>query len=110
VGQSLGLPPALVWRQPFPGPGLAIRILCTKKPYLTADDPAIIKTLAAQFHTDTISSTLLPCRTVGVQGDARTYSNLVALSSKGAPNWTELLAMAKEVPFFSTPHPDRDRP
>jgi GMP synthase PP-ATPase subunit len=38
---------------------------------------------------------------VGVQGDCRTYSNLVALSSVGAPNWTELLAMAKEVRPFS---------
>jgi len=54
--------------------------------------------LADKFTTEDCHSTLLPCRTVGVQGDARSYSNLCALSTRSAPNWPDLLALAKDLP------------
>lgn len=98
LGADLGLPLHLVWRQPFPGPGLAIRIICADKPFTQPEsDDATIEKLAT-YNTSTIHTTLLPCRTVGVQGDARSYSNLVALTCDGLPNWSELMVIAKEIP------------
>jgi GMP synthase (glutamine-hydrolysing) len=88
----------LVWRQPFPGPGLAIRIICIEEPFITQDDPTIMEILAANFANEDVHSTLLPCRTVGVQGDARSYSNLCALSTRTAPDWPAMLVMAKDIP------------
>jgi len=97
LGADLGLPRHLVWRQPFPGPGLAIRIICAEEPFTLPSDEATIKKLAA-YNTSSIHTTLLPCRTVGVQGDARSYSNLVALTSSGTRDWSELMRIAKEIP------------
>lgn len=97
IGVELGLPLSLVWRQPFPGPGLAIRIICATEPFHTNDDASIIKNLES-YSSETLSATLLPCRTVGVQGDSRSYSALVALSCDGIPDWPELLETAKMIP------------
>jgi len=95
IGRELGLPASLVWRQPFPGPGLAIRLLCAQKPFMQPDFEAIQHQLN-NFSTAQIKATLLPIRTVGVQGDGRTYSYVVGLS--GQPNWPTLLKLAKEIP------------
>mmetsp|Transcript_22775 Transcript_22775/g.45064 ORF Transcript_22775/g.45064 Transcript_22775/m.45064 type:complete len:621 (+) Transcript_22775:87-1949(+) len=97
LGTELGLPKALVWRQPFPGPGLAIRIICADKPFVGAHDEEVVERISA-FATATTQLTLLPCRTVGVQGDARTYSNLVALSSDGEPDFSSMMSLAKVIP------------
>lgn len=96
LGQQLGLADELVWRQPFPGPGLAIRILCADQPYRTAEfdqAEAALQTLVA--NTD-ISAHLVPVRTVGVQGDGRTFSYLCALS--GPARWETLFDLAKQIP------------
>ena len=105
LGVSLGMPSPLVWRQPFPGPGLAIRVLCADEPYLTSDfEPtaAALAATCAECAALTVVSTLLPVRTVGVQGDGRTYSYLAALSvPSGTPTadeWKALLALAKLLP------------
>lgn len=99
LGTDLGLPEALVWRQPFPGPGLAIRILCADDEFRTEHDAATLVALADAERTEKgIRCTLLPCRTVGVQGDGRTYSSLVALSCDGNPDWPALFRLAKLVP------------
>lgn len=97
LGEDLGLPHPLVWRQPFPGPGLAIRIICADAPFTLPSDNDTINELKT-YNTDKISTTLLPCRTVGVQGDSRSYSNLCALSCDGAPEWSELFQIAKAIP------------
>ncbi len=95
LGKLLGLPDALIWRQPFPGPGLAIRILCSTQPYMTSDFDEINARLR-EFVTTPYSATLLPVRTVGVQGDGRTYSYIVGLT--GPQNWEELSTIALKIP------------
>jgi GMP synthase (glutamine-hydrolysing) len=95
LGTMLGLPQELVWRQPFPGPGLAIRLLCAKKPYMTEDFEIIEKQLK-KFEDQDMSAHLLPVRTVGVQGDGRSYSYLAALS--GNASWEKLFTKAREIP------------
>ncbi len=94
LGEMLGLPDALVWRQPFPGPGLSIRILCADEPYMTEDFTRINQELVK--FSPNFPATLLPVRTVGVQGDGRSYSYLAGLS--GEPNWPELSKIARQIP------------
>jgi GMP synthase (glutamine-hydrolysing) len=86
VGLALGLPPRLVWRHPFPGPGLAVRILGEITPErvatLQAADAIFLDELwEAGFYAETSQAfaLLLPVRSVGVMGDGRTYGNVVAL-------------------------------
>jgi GMP synthase (glutamine-hydrolysing) len=86
VGRRLGLPEAVVSRHPFPGPGLAIRILGDVTPErlacLRAADAILIEEIRAAGLYDEIWQALavfLPIRSVGVMGDARTYDNVVAL-------------------------------
>eukprot|EP00456_Euglypha_rotunda_P012443 TRINITY_DN13533_c0_g1_i7.p1 TRINITY_DN13533_c0_g1~~TRINITY_DN13533_c0_g1_i7.p1 ORF type:complete len:582 (-),score=78.95 TRINITY_DN13533_c0_g1_i7:107-1852(-) len=97
LGVELGLPEPLVWRQPFPGPGLAIRIICLNEPWTTDYDKDILKALK-DYNSAHISATLLPCRTVGVQGDCRSYSSLVALSCDDTVDWKSIITLAKQIP------------
>jgi GMP synthase (glutamine-hydrolysing) len=86
VGSELGLPEAMVLRQPFPGPGLAIRIIgeVTAERLETlreADWIVIDEIKAAGLYRSLWQSfaILTPVRSVGVQGDGRTYANVVAV-------------------------------
>jgi len=86
IGEELGLPHQMVWRHPFPGPGLGVRILGeVKKEYadiLRSADAIYIEELYASGHYDKISqafAVFLPVRSVGVMGDGRTYEFVVAL-------------------------------
>jgi len=100
LGISLGLPEDIVWRQPFPGPGLAIRIICARRQYLTAHDAILVKQLH-EFETPTIAVCLMAIRTVGVQGDGRSYGHCVGLSHKARGErvpWKTLYRLAKDIP------------
>jgi GMP synthase (glutamine-hydrolysing) len=86
VGLALGLPETLVWRHPFPGPGLAVRILGEITPErvatLQAADAIFLQALwdaGLYLETSQAFAVLLPVRSVGVMGDGRTYANVVAL-------------------------------
>jgi len=131
LGLHLGLPKELVWRQPFPGPGLAVRILCAHEPYMDkffqqtnsllkqilknnvskndlihigcSEDLAekSLQMLADLKNLDLseLSATLMPVQTVGVQGDARTYRHLCAISGyQNKINWEVLFKLAKLIP------------
>ena len=86
VGRELGLPEELVGRHPFPGPGLAIRVLGDvtheRLAVLREADAIYLEEIHAAGLYDDIwqaFAVLLPVRSVGVMGDARTYENVVAL-------------------------------
>ncbi len=86
IGEELGLPHAMVWRHPFPGPGLGVRILGeVKEEYceiLRRADAIYIEELYKSGHYHKISqafAVFLPVKSVGVMGDGRTYEYVVAL-------------------------------
>ena len=86
VGSALGLPDEIVWRQPFPGPGLAVRVLgevtMDRLQTLREADAIVRDELrAAQLEREIAQSfaVLLPVKSVGVMGDGRTYQNVVAV-------------------------------
>ncbi|MFT7184591.1 MAG: GMP synthase (glutamine-hydrolyzing) [Oceanicoccus sp.] len=78
VGRKLGLPDKMIDRHPFPGPGLAVRILC-----LDEASPVDVDIDAGDYR-----ATALPVKSVGVQGDERTYRHPVAL--EGPADWDAL--------------------
>jgi GMP synthase (glutamine-hydrolysing) len=86
VGELLGLPPAIVWRQPFPGPGLAIRVLGEVTPdrleVLREADAIVqeeVRRAGLERELWQAFAILLPVKTVGVMGDFRTYAHVIAL-------------------------------
>ena len=86
LGEQLGLPEEIVWRHPFPGPGLAVRCLgeVTRERLdrlRIADAIAVEEIRAAGCYRQTSQAfvVLLPVQSVGVMGDQRTYADVVAL-------------------------------
>jgi GMP synthase (glutamine-hydrolysing) len=89
VGEALGLPESLVWRQPFPGPGLTVRCLGEVTPErlsrLRAADTILSEELSKAGYlgkggqTSQAFVVLLPVRSVGVMGDQRTYQEAAAI-------------------------------
>jgi GMP synthase (glutamine-hydrolysing) len=86
LGLELGLPDSIVWRHPFPGPGLAVRCLgvVTKErlSVLRAADNIVIDEIRrANLYRETsqVFAVLLPIQSVGVMGDARTYENALVI-------------------------------
>jgi GMP synthase (glutamine-hydrolysing) len=86
VGEVLGLPEHIVWRHPFPGPGLAVRILGDVTPerlrLLRDADEIVLEELVSNGlyrKTSQVFAALLPIGTVGVMGDARSYDSVVAI-------------------------------
>jgi GMP synthase (glutamine-hydrolysing) len=102
MGRELGMPEEIIGRQPFPGPGLAIRILGAvtdeRLTLLQAADKIIIEEIKRAGLYNKIwqsFAVLLPVKTVGVMGDSRTYENVIAIravnSSDGmTADWVHL--------------------
>jgi GMP synthase (glutamine-hydrolysing) len=86
LGTELGLPDSIIWRHPFPGPGLAVRVLGDVTPQRVAllqeaDSIAMEEIRRAGLYRSIWQAfvVLLPVRSVGVMGDERTYENVAAL-------------------------------
>ena len=79
IGREIGIPEQFLMRHPFPGPGLAIRCLCV-------ETPASVK--------ETADGYLFPIKSVGVQGDSRSYRNVLALVRKPDQELIRILAPA----------------
>ena len=94
MGLELGLPEDMIWRHPFPGPGLAVRCLgeitAPRLETLREADAIFIDELhRAGLYLDVQQAfaVLLPLQTVGVMGDARTYEDVIALRSVNTDNF-----------------------
>ena len=86
LGEVLGLPDSIVWRHPFPGPGLAVRIIgevTRERLDLLRDcDEILLEEIVANNlyrSTNQVFAVLLPVRSVGVMGDGRSYESVVAI-------------------------------
>lgn len=86
LGEVLGLPDGIIWRHPFPGPGLAVRCLSevveSKLAILRDCDEILLEEIvSANLYrsTDQVFAVLLPVQSVGVMGDGRTYESVVAI-------------------------------
>jgi GMP synthase (glutamine-hydrolysing) len=86
LGEVLGLPDGIIWRHPFPGPGLAVRCLGeiteSKLSVLRECDEVLLEEIVAANiyrNTDQVFAVLLPIQSVGVMGDGRTYESVVAI-------------------------------
>ena len=102
LGQELGLPDEVVWRHPFPGPGLAVRCLGAvtrqRLDVLREADAIVVEEIKAAGLYRTASqafAVLLPVQSVGVMGDARTYEDAVAVRCVNSDDfmtadWTHL--------------------
>jgi len=102
VGSALGLPREVVWRQPFPGPGLGVRVIGE----VTPDRLAILRAADAILHDEMMASgwywkvwqsfcVFVPVKTVGVFGDERNYAYVIALrivesTDAMTADWTRL--------------------
>lgn len=86
LGELLGLPEQIVWRHPFPGPGLAVRVIGAvteeRLRVLRDADEIVLEELVANNlyrRTAQVFAVLLPIGTVGVMGDARSYESVIAI-------------------------------
>ena len=75
----LGLPESIVWRHPFPGPGLSINVLCARGDESFPEIKTTFEKVQNFLKDVECDHLLLPVRSVGVQGDQRTYASPIAL-------------------------------
>jgi GMP synthase (glutamine-hydrolysing) len=104
VGEYLGLPEDMVWRHPFPGPGLAVRVIGDvteeRLAILRAADEILIDEIKAAGLYRKVSQTLavlVPVKTVGVMGDERSYGNVIAVRSVDTSDF--MTADFSHIPF-----------
>ena len=104
VGEKLGIPRELVWRQPFPGPGLGVRIIgeiTAEKVKILQEADAIFREEMAKTgyeqHLSQFFAVLPDVKTVGVMGDHRTYDHLIALRAVTTDNF--MTADWAQIPY-----------
>ncbi|MCK5327483.1 MAG: glutamine-hydrolyzing GMP synthase, partial [Candidatus Latescibacteria bacterium] len=96
VGERLGIPKSLVWRHPFPGPGLGVRALCSDDSESLGEAERNAEAGAQEIAQKAgLDARILPIKSVGVQGDFRTYAHPVALI--GTADWRTLESVSTEI-------------
>ncbi|MDO8740892.1 MAG: glutamine-hydrolyzing GMP synthase [Candidatus Woesearchaeota archaeon] len=96
AAREIGLPPTISERQPFPGPGLGIRIVNGNPEWVNDALYKINDRVSQIAREEGLEGYVLPIKTVGVQGDGRTYSYLALL--RGERNWQKIRKAAKRIP------------
>lgn len=94
LGESLGIPHELIWRHPFPGPGLGVRTLCSDGKDGKID-PTVSREVEKIARPFGFTTQVLPVRSVGVQGDSRTYAHPVLLA--GPCDWELLEKLSTKI-------------
>ncbi len=93
LGEALGLPEEVVWRHPFPGPGLGIRLLCSTGQISNPEKiPESQQALASLLSNTPVHGLVLPIRSVGVKADLRSYEHPVLLWGNIAAEEAEAFA------------------
>ena len=95
VGEQLGLAHELVWRHPFPGPGLGVRVLCSNSNESTCDYSSVDDKVKSKTHASGYGALVIPVRSVGVQGDSRTYAHPAAV--EGKLDWETLELLSTDI-------------
>ncbi|MDH4121467.1 MAG: glutamine-hydrolyzing GMP synthase [Deltaproteobacteria bacterium] len=95
LGEEMGLPKELVWRHPFPGPGLSINVLCAQGDETFPENEEALPHLNMLLEGSPYQGVLLPVRSVGVQGDNRTYTPPAVLT--GPADWVALEQTATHI-------------
>lgn len=99
VARALGIDESIASRQPFPGPGLAIRVICNDGSEKISSTQAhrfqeVFQNLTAAYH-----GRVLPIKSVGVQGDCRSYRYLALVAGKGMElDWNEVYRIGTNLP------------
>ena len=94
LGELLGLPHKLVWRHPFPGPGLGVRVLCSGDE-VSEDFSTVEDKINALISEHNLTARVLPVKSVGVQGDARTYAHPCLIT--GEADWDTLASVSTNI-------------
>ena len=95
LGETLGLSKQLVWRHPFPGPGLGVRVLCSNGSESSIQPKEVEEKAREIASLSGYELDILPLRSVGVQGDSRTYAHPALVS--GDLNWDKLEALSTSL-------------
>jgi GMP synthase (glutamine-hydrolysing) len=96
VARRLGVDERVAARQPFPGPGLGIRMICSEGRDVVSAEQA--RLLAARLAGTGFEGSVVPLRTVGVQGDNRSYRYLAVLARASRPDWETLARLGGDIP------------
>lgn len=99
VARMLGLDEEIASRQPFPGPGLGVRILCNDSTVaFTTEQREKLADFLAAYDGGKYAGKIAPIRSVGVQGDNRSYKSLVVLGGGLPVEWDALFEVARAIP------------
>jgi GMP synthase (glutamine-hydrolysing) len=103
AARALGLPEEVTERQPFPGPGLGIRIVNSRQEWIGQNFEALNLKVKKMALAEGVDGAVLPIKTVGVQGDARSYAFTAILRAKGNAggsenDWETFRHLAKKIP------------